>query len=78
MLKISLDYWHFLVPDIFGSVQDVNQPFAFGSPITAGNRRPLYAGIFSKLRTLMITRMAKPEEVIMPPHPIVTPSTSRV
>lgn len=65
MFKIALDYWNFIVPDIFSSSTtiDVNAAFAFGGPVAPSNRRSLYAGILSKLRTLMITRMAKPEEV---------------
>ena len=65
MFKIALDYWNFFVPDIFSSstTMDVNAAFAFGGPLTPSNRRTLFSGILSKLRTLMITRMAKPEEV---------------
>jgi hypothetical protein len=43
--------------------------FSFGSPgaaangavSAAGSRKALYAGILSKLRALMVNRMAKPE-----------------
>jgi hypothetical protein len=44
--------------------------FSFGSPAgaaangavsAAGNRKALYSGILSKLRALMVNRMAKPE-----------------
>ena len=64
MLKITLDYWNFFVPDVFSSaaVIDANAAFAFAGPVPAANRRLLYAGILSKLRQLCITRMAKPEE----------------
>ena len=65
VLKITLDYWNFFVPDVFSSaaVIDANAAFAFAEPVPVANRRLLYAGILSKLRQLCITRMAKPEEV---------------
>jgi len=65
VLKITLDYWNFFVPDVFSSaaVIDANAAFAFAGPVPVANRRLLYAGILSKLRQLCITRMAKPEEV---------------
>ena len=65
VLKITLDYWNFFVPDVFSSaaVIDANAAFAFAGPVPVSNRRLLYAGILSKLRQLCITRMAKPEEV---------------
>ena len=65
MFKITLEYWNFFVPDVFSSVStlDVNAPFAFGGPVAPSNRKALYAAVLSKLRLLMISRMAKPEEV---------------
>ena len=43
---------------------DANAQFAFGGPVTQTNgRRQLYASVLSRLRLLMISRMAKPEEV---------------
>jgi len=36
-----------------------------GTLIAVQHRRQLYAGSLSKLRTLMICRMAKPEEVLI-------------
>ena len=36
-----------------------------GTLIAVQQRRQLYAGSLSKLRTLMICRMAKPEEVLI-------------
>ena len=43
---------------------DANAQFAFGGPVAQTNgRRQLYAGVLSRLRLLMISRMAKPEEV---------------
>ena len=37
----------------------------FGTLIAVRQRRKLYSGPLSKLRTLMICRMAKPEEVLI-------------
>jgi hypothetical protein len=67
VFKIALDYWNFFVPDVYASVStglaDANAAFAFGGPGAAGaGRRQLYSGVLSKLRLLMISRMAKPEE----------------
>jgi exportin-1 len=65
VFKITLEYWNFFVPDVYSSVStlDVNAPFAFGGPVAPSNRKALYAAILSRLRLLMISRMAKPEEV---------------
>lgn len=74
VFKICLDYWNFFVPDIYSSV--VAEPnFSFGASALSGlssggrnppaGRRQLYTGILSRLRALMIARMAKPEEVIV-------------
>lgn len=71
VFKIALDYWNFFVPDVYATVTtglaDANAPFAFGGPAAApaaAGRRALYAPVLSKLRLLMISRMAKPEEVM--------------
>ena len=75
VLKITLDYWNFFVPDVFSSaaVIDANAAFAFAGPVPVANRRLLYAGILSKLRQLCITRMAKPEEVpVRLPAPMIS------
>ena len=46
---------------------DANAQFAFGGPAAQTNgRRQLYAAVLSRLRLLMISRMAKPEEVRPP------------
>jgi CRM1 / Exportin repeat 2 len=65
VFKITLEYWNFFVPDVYSSVStlDVNAPFAFGGPVAPSNRKALYAAVLSRLRLLMISRMAKPEEV---------------
>ena len=72
VFKICLDYWNFFVPDVYASVTtglaDGSASFAFvGSPpppgAAAAGRKQLYREVLSRLRLLMITRMAKPEEV---------------
>lgn len=75
VFKICLDYWNFFVPDVYSTVStEANAAFAptLGGtmPISAAGgpfhgRRLMYAGILSRLRSLMIARMAKPEEVIV-------------
>lgn len=68
VFKICLDFWNYFVPDVYASVTtgmaDANAAFAFGgaAPAVAG-RRHLYGAVLSRLRLLMISRMAKPEEV---------------
>jgi len=67
ILKICLDYWSFFVPDVYSSVaSEPNAAFAFGlaNKVMTG-RRETFSGVLSKLRALMIARMAKPEEVIV-------------
>ena len=71
VFKIALDYWNFFVPDVYTTLStglaDANAAFAFGGPPAGGNaakgRKQLYAAVLSRLRLLMISRMAKPEEV---------------
>jgi len=77
VFKISLDYWNFFVPEVYSSVQtsivEMNGSFGgFGGhgsqPNGADNsRKRFFSQVLSRLRLLMITRMAKPEEVPPPP-----------
>ena len=53
-----------LVCSVSTGLADANAQFAFGGPVAQTNgRRQLYGGVLSRLRLLMISRMAKPEEV---------------
>ena len=69
LFKSCLDYWTIFVCDIFSSecsMDSLPQQFAFGG--TNGqkmSRKVLHAEILSKLRLLMICKMAKPEEIII-------------
>ena len=71
VFKTCLDYWNFLVPDVYTSSVGASDPtgvagflFGPGAPAAAPTgRKALYRPVLSKLRQLMICRMAKPEEV---------------
>ena len=71
MFKVCLDYWNHLVCDLFQSECSLDQPpptFGFqhlGATMPTSGRKQLYAMPMSRLRLLMISRMAKPEEVIV-------------
>ncbi|KAL8534748.1 hypothetical protein ACS0TY_010689 [Phlomoides rotata] len=81
VFKVCLDYWNSLVSELFEAHNNLDNPAASASmmglqmPMLPGmvdglgsqvmQRRQLYAGPLSKLRLLMICRMAKPEEVIV-------------
>lgn len=69
IFKICLDYWNFFVPSIYSAVQ-ISSGFSNGafpgfgsSHVLENSRKRLYSQVLSRLRLLMITRMAKPEEV---------------
>ncbi|ESW29035.1 hypothetical protein PHAVU_002G038500 [Phaseolus vulgaris] len=78
VFKVCLDYWNVLVAELFephrlenpaaaaASMMGLQVPGmvdGIGSQLL--QRRQLYAGPMSKLRMLMISRMAKPEEVLI-------------
>ncbi|URD74343.1 CRM1 C terminal [Musa troglodytarum] len=81
VFKVCLDYWNLLVLELFEAHHNLDNPAVaaglmglqatlmpemvdgLGSPLL--QRRQLYSGPLSKLRTLMICRMAKPEEVLI-------------
>ncbi|KAK1260705.1 hypothetical protein QJS04_geneDACA018053 [Acorus gramineus] len=80
VFKVCLDYWNSLVLELFEAQHSVINPVntvsmmglqvplsqmvdGLGSRVS--QRRQLYSGPFSKLRMLMICRMAKPEEVLI-------------
>ncbi|XP_010276735.1 PREDICTED: protein EXPORTIN 1A [Nelumbo nucifera] len=81
VFKVCLDYWNSLVLELFDAHHNVDNIAAaasmmghqmpFGSGMVDGlgsqlfQRRQLYATPMSKLRMLMICRMAKPEEVLI-------------
>ncbi|KAL2558892.1 Protein EXPORTIN 1A [Forsythia ovata] len=81
VFKVCLDYWNSLVLELFEAHHNLDNPEAtanmmglqmpmlphmvdgLGSQLL--QRQQLYAGSMSKLRSLMICRMAKPEEVLI-------------
>ena len=77
VFKICLDYWHLLAQDLYmGDVQYRGSgsgsgpgPLALGGPanasVGASPRKQLYAPVLSRVRVVMISRMAKPEEVLV-------------
>jgi len=73
VFKICLEYWNFLASDLYQTESQYQPPPQSAlvlSPVTtlpptASPRRQLYAPILSKLRVLLVSRMAKPEEVLI-------------
>nr|XP_029117536.1 protein EXPORTIN 1A isoform X2 [Elaeis guineensis] len=81
VFKVCLDYWNSFILDLFESHHNLENPSVAASmmglqaPLLRGmvdgpgsqllQRRQLYSGTLSKLRMLMICRMAKPEEVLI-------------
>ncbi|GAB4858187.1 Exportin-1 [Ancistrocladus abbreviatus] len=81
VFKVCLDYWNSLVSELFEVHHSLDNPAAAanmmglqmpflphmvdGMSAQLVQRRQLYAGTMSKLRLLMICRMAKPEEVLI-------------
>ncbi|XP_076945553.1 protein EXPORTIN 1A-like [Bidens hawaiensis] len=81
VFKVCLDYWNSLVLELFEANHNLDNPAATASMmglqtqmipgmIDGHNsqlmqRRQLYSAPMSKLRALMISRMAKPEEVLI-------------
>ncbi|KAL8217857.1 hypothetical protein R6Q57_021230 [Mikania cordata] len=79
--EVCLDYWNSLVLELFEANHNLDNPVAtvnmmgLHSPVILGmldghgtplmQRRQLYSEPMSKLRLLMISRMAKPEEVLI-------------
>ncbi|KAK3447447.1 hypothetical protein EUGRSUZ_A02966 [Eucalyptus grandis] len=81
VFKVCLDYWNALVLELFEAHNNLDNPAVTANmmglqlPLISDmvdglgsqllQRRQLYAGPMSKLRMLMICRMAKPEEVLI-------------
>ena len=74
----SLEYWNLLASDLYHTecqFQPPTQSALVLSPLpphaqtslspTASPRRQLYSPVLSKLRVLLVSRMAKPEEVLI-------------
>jgi exportin-1 len=66
VFRICLDYWYQLTSDLYHEAP-VTSPLMLNSGDSAANtpRRQLYKEVLSKVRDVVISRMAKPEEVIV-------------
>lgn len=66
IFKICLEYWNILAAELYRE-----NPFSATSPILlclrneTPARRQIYQSILSKVRRIMISKMAKPEEVLV-------------
>lgn len=60
IFKICLEFWNFLAADLYGPCQSSN--LGLGKNM---GRKTLYADVLSSMRYIMISRMAKPEEVLV-------------
>ncbi|GJN22595.1 hypothetical protein PR202_gb10175 [Eleusine coracana subsp. coracana] len=78
VFKVCLDYWNVFVLELFEAHNQMEPAAAVsmmglqmvpgivdGTGTAVQQRRQLYSGSLSKLRMLMICRMAKPEEVLI-------------
>ncbi|XP_037957389.1 exportin-1 [Teleopsis dalmanni] len=63
VFKICLEYWNSLVDDLYNS-ETFSDALSTGKRGTL-RRRNFYAHILTKVRFIMISRMAKPEEVLV-------------
>lgn len=69
IFKICLEYWNGLAADLYKenpyTVSTTNHLFPNKNPIGISQRREFYCPVLSKVRYTMISRMAKPEEVLV-------------
>jgi len=64
IFRICLEYWSALASDLYHEAPPSSGPLMLDAP-TQTPRRQLYAPILSRVREVVISRMAKPEEVIV-------------
>ncbi|XP_054260952.1 exportin-1 [Macrosteles quadrilineatus] len=67
IFKICLEYWNGLAADLYRESPYTNQTPIYASKFNANipPRRQFYAPVLTKVRYIMICRMAKPEEVLV-------------
>lgn len=67
IFKICLEYWNALAADLYRENPFTNQtPLFLSKPISQmPPRRQFYCDVMTKVRYIMISRMAKPEEVLV-------------
>uniref|UniRef100_A0A7S1TC72 Exportin-1 n=1 Tax=Compsopogon caeruleus TaxID=31354 RepID=A0A7S1TC72_9RHOD len=66
VFKICLEWWHYLSEELYESESVVKihgGPLALANPINS--RKNLFDAVLSAVRRILISRMAKPEEVII-------------
>ncbi|XP_023337430.1 exportin-1 [Eurytemora carolleeae] len=67
--KICLEYWNSLAADLYreSPFSSTGSPLFMSRPINAGTpvRRGFYQPVLTKVRYIMISKMAKPEEVLV-------------
>lgn len=64
IFRICLEYWYHISSDLYQEAPPQVGPLMLETP-TQTPRRQLYAPILSRVRDVVISRMAKPEEVIV-------------
>ncbi|KAL0480336.1 exportin [Acrasis kona] len=66
LFKTCLEYWNFLATELYFHERQQQQSMGSGLLLSAqNNRKRIYAQTLSKVRTVMVAKMAKPEEVIV-------------
>ncbi|EDV20281.1 uncharacterized protein TRIADDRAFT_51014 [Trichoplax adhaerens] len=65
IFKICLEYWNTLAADLYRESPLATASPILGLPTHQTPRRQLYQSVLSKVRYIMISRMAKPEEVLV-------------
>ncbi|VDL99193.1 unnamed protein product [Schistocephalus solidus] len=60
VFKICLEYWNFFVSELYTQSSASCRPL-YSCPLT----KPEFAPVLSKLRSILISRMARPEEVLV-------------
>ncbi len=63
VFKVALEYWNMLATDLHHESAFLSAPLLLGVPVSQSPRRVLYGPVLSRVRTVMVSRMAKPEEV---------------
>lgn len=65
IFKICLEYWNGLASDLYKENPFVTTSPLFVTKLNVGTRRLFYCPVLTKVRYIMISRMAKPEEVLV-------------
>lgn len=65
IFKICLEYWNGLAADLYKENPFMTPSSLFVGKMNPGTRRMFYCPVLTKVRYIMISRMAKPEEVLV-------------